>query len=278
MAKQKVRFASAGVPIQCKGGTLEAVECSSELGLGALEIEFVRGVKMKRELGEKVGGKAKELDVVISSHAPYYINCCTQEKAKLAGTLRHLASAAEATYWCGGWITVFHPGYYQKLSKEEAYKAAKKTLKEAKKRIGEKKVKGVYFGAETVGKKSAFGGLDEVVRLAQELDSVWPVVDFAHLLARGDFSFKNEANYLKVFSLVEKKVHGYGKKFHAHFSSINYTEKGEKNHLPVSANKPPYKPLMKVLAENGFGGTIVCESPRLEFDALVLQKEYLKHV
>jgi deoxyribonuclease-4 len=120
--------------------------------------------------------------------------------------------------------------------------------------------------------------LDEVIRLHEELGFVWPVLDFAHLLARGDFPCKTEEDYRKLFQTVEKKIPGYGKNFHSHFSSIEYTDKGERNHLPISANVPPYKPLVKKLAENGIAGRIVCESPRLEYDALIMQEEYLKHV
>lgn len=293
MAKHLVRFASAGVPIQCEGGNLEAVECSRKLGLGALELEFVRGVKMKEESAAQIKESALKNDVLISSHAPYYVNCCTQEKAKVVSTIRHIFSSAQVTGWCGGTITVFHPGYYQKLSKEEAFQAAKKVLLMIKEKMDggnpgisashrrsdadKGKVKCV-LGAETVGKKSAFGGLDEVIRLHEELGFVWPVLDFAHLLARGDFPCKTEEEYRKLFETVEKRIPGYGKNFHSHFSSIEYTDKGERNHLPISANVPPYKPLVKMLAENGISGRVVCESPRLEYDALILQNEYLKHL
>ncbi|MDD2655622.1 MAG: TIM barrel protein [Candidatus ainarchaeum sp.] len=277
MRKRLVRFASAGIPIQCEGGNLEAVQCSRDLGLGAFELEFVRGVKMKEGTAREIAASARKNDVLISSHAPYYINCCTQEKAKVAGTIRHIFSSAQATGWCGGTITVFHPGYYQKLSKEEAFQAAKKVLLMVKEKMDAQKVKCI-LGAETVGKKSAFGGLGEVIRLHEELGFVWPVLDFAHLLARGDLPCKTEEDYRKLFDMVEKKVKGYGKDFHSHFSSIKYGEKGERNHLPISANVPPYKPLMKMLAENGISGRVVCESPRLEYDALIMQKEYLKHL
>ncbi len=277
MAKQLVRFASAGIPIQCEGGNLEAVEYSRRLGLGALELEFVRGVKMKEETARAIAASAERNDVLISSHAPYYVNCCTQEKEKVVSTIRHIFSSAQVTGWCGGTITVFHPGYYQKLGKEEAFQAAKKVLLMIKEKMDKEKVKCV-LGAETVGKKSAFGGLDEVIRLHEELGFVWPVLDFAHLLARGDFPCKTEEEYRKLFDAVEKKIPGYGKNFHSHFSSIEYTEKGERNHLPISANVPPYKPLVKMLAENGIAGRVVCESPRLEYDALIMQEEYLKHV
>ena len=274
--KQLVRFASAGIPIQCKGSTLEAVKCSHDLGLSALEVEFVRGVKMRKETAEKVKAASKKYGVRISSHAPYWVNCCATDRVKQETTRRNLFQAGQATAWCGGAITVFHPGFYQGKSPEECQKLTIARLKEVHEKLKKEKLK-VKLGAETVGKKSAYGSLDEVIALAKKLSFVEPVLDFAHLLARGDWPCKTEDDYRKLFSHVEKKLPGFGKNFHSHFSSIEYSAKGERNHLPVSANKPPYKPLMKMLAEHGYAGTIVCESPRLEYDALKMQEEYLKH-
>ena len=274
--KQLVRFASAGVPIQCEGSTLDAVKFSHDLGLSAFEMEFVRGVKMRKEVAGKIKEDAKKYDVKISSHAPYWVNCCATDKTKQATTRRNLFQAGQATAWCGGAITVFHPGFYQGKSTEECTKLTIARLKEVNEKLRKEKLK-VKLGAETVGKKSAYGGLDEVIALAKKLSFVEPVLDFAHLLARGDRPCKTEDDYRKLFAYVEKKLPKFGKGFHSHFSSIEYSEKGERNHLPISANKPPYKPLMKMLAEHGYSGVVVCESPRLEFDALLMQKEYLKY-
>ncbi len=274
-----IRFGPAGVPIQCEGNsTVGGIECCKVLGLGAMEIEFVYGVKMKDESAREAGEKAKELDISISSHAPYYVNLCTTDKVKAENSKRHIFLAAKAAFLANGKITVFHPGFYQKSNKEEAFQAAKKRLLEIKEKMDSEKVK-CTLGMETVGKKSAFGGFEENMRMAQELVFVKPVLDFAHLHARGDFTIKGEDDYRKMFSILDKELPGYTKNIHCHFSEINYGEKGELNHLALATNnEPPYKPLMKVLAENGIRGTIICESPKLDIDALVMQKEYEKNV
>lgn len=274
-----IRFGPAGIPIQCEGNsTIEGIGCCKKLGLGAMEIEFVRGVKMGDEKAREAGKKAKELDVHISSHAPYYVNLCTSDKVKAENSKRHIFLAAKATFLANGKITVFHPGFYQKLGKEEAFQAAKKRLIEIKEKMDEAKVKCV-LGMETVGKKSAFGGFDENVKMAQELDFVKPVLDFAHLHARGDFRIRGENEYGEIFSILDKELPGYTKSIQCHFSEINYGERGELNHLVLGTNnEPPYRPLMKLLAENGIGGTIICESPKLDIDALIMQKEYEKQL
>jgi deoxyribonuclease IV len=273
-----MRFGPAGIPLQCDGNTTDGIRCTKELGLGAMEIEFVHGVKMGDEAAGAAASAAKELDIRISSHAPYYVNLCTDDATKAESGMRHIFLAARATMLCGGWITVFHPGFYQKLSKEEAHASAKKRLIELHGRMEAHGIKCV-LGAETVGKKSAFGGLLENIRLASELDFVKPVLDFSHIHARRDLEIGGEEEYRKIFSMLENSLGDYVNHFHSHFSEIEYTDKGEYKHLPIgSCNEPPYLPLMKVVAENGYSGTIICESPKIEEDALVLQKEYLKNI
>lgn len=272
--KGDVRFGPAGIPIQCEGGTVEGVECCSKLGLTAMEMEFVRGVRMKEEQAKEVRKKAQELDISLSSHAPYYVNLCSLEEEKIANSKRNIFQSAQATYWAGGRITVFHPGYYQELSKEEAYKVAKKNLVE----IGEKLTANginVILGAETVGKKSQFGGFEECIKLSEELGFLQPVLDFSHLHARRDFEIRGEEQYRRIFSTLEKRLGNYIRHFHSHFSEINYSDKGELNHLALGSNgEPPLKPLLNVLAENGYSGTIICETPKLDVDSLKMKKEY----
>ena len=276
-----VRFGPGGIPIQCKGtSSMEGVACCAGLGLTAMEIEFVQGVRMKKESAQEVKAVAGRLDISLSSHAPYFVNLCSLEPAKEKTSQRNILQAAEITYHAGGSITVFHPGYYQKLTPEEAYRQAKKNLEQIEEKLKQKKIK-IRLGAECVGKKSQFGGLNEVIRLSQELDHVVPVLDFSHLHARRDFPFQTKEDYRRLFALLDKELPGYTKQFHAHFSEINYSDKGELNHLALGTkNEPPFEPLMEMLAEHGYAGTIISETPRLDYDAQKMQRAYekaLKH-
>lgn len=272
-----VRFGPAGVPIQCEGSsTHEGIKCCSELGLGAMEMEFVHGVRMKEESALEIQKTAKELDISLSSHAPYYINLCTSEEKKISNSRRHIYESARITALAGGAITVFHPGFYQKLGREEAYSRAKERLLEIEEKLKANNVK-IRLGAETVGKPTAFGGLDENIRLAQEIEMVEPVIDFAHLIARGDMKLASADDYGKLFSRLENELGGYVRRFHSHFSEIEYSEKGERNHLVLGTkDEPPYKPLMRVLAENGYCGTVICESPQIDIDAMKMKEEYVR--
>ena len=156
--RARIRFGPAGIPIQCKGGsTEEGVRCCSELGLEAMEMEFVQGVRMNADTAAMVKATAEECQVSLSSHAPYFINLCTSEGLKLANTRRHIISSARITSLAGGRITVFHPGFYQKLPPEKAYAEAKRNLAGIVEELKSLKIS-IRLGAETVGKKSSFGG------------------------------------------------------------------------------------------------------------------------
>lgn len=271
----KIRFGPAGVPIQCKGSSsLEGVQCCADLGLEAMEVQFGMGVRLKKEPAEEIKKLSEKLDISISCHAPYFVNLCSLDKKKIGISKNSLFKAGEIMHYAGGKIFVFHPGFYQKLSKKEAYKNALSNLKVIKEKFDQNSIN-IDFGAETVGKKTAFGGLDEVIKLAQELDFIKPVIDFSHIHAREDFRLKSKKDYINLFSKLDKELPGYTKNMHCHFSEINYSEKGERNHLNLGTNnEPPFKPLIEVLIEQGYSGTIICETPQIDLDAIKMQKYY----
>ncbi|MFA5050118.1 MAG: TIM barrel protein [Candidatus Micrarchaeia archaeon] len=274
----KIRFGPAGIPIQCKKrDSGSAVECCAKLGLYALELQFGMGIRLKKETAQKIKQEAEKYDVSLSCHAPYFINLCSNDFKKIEISKRNIIESARIIELAGGKIFVFHPGFYQNLSKKEAYDNAKKNLIEIKDAVEQHGIKNILFGAETVGKKTSFGGLDEILELSGELGFLWPVIDFAHIHARGDFELKTKEDYLKLFEKIERKIPEYPKRIHCHFSEINYSEKGEKNHLNLGTNNtPPYKKLMEALCKNGYSGTIICETPNLDIDAIKMQEYYKK--
>ena len=102
-----------------------------------------------------------------------------------------------------------------------------------------------------------------------------PCIDFAHLHARSNGKFNTENEFNEILIKYEKEL---GKialeNMHIHLSGINYGEKGEKNHLILENSDMNYKDLLKVLKEFKCKGVIVCESPNVEQDALLLKKIY----
>jgi deoxyribonuclease-4 len=64
---------------------------------------------------------------------------------------------------------------------------------------------------------------------------------------------------------------------HFHISCIEYTDKGEKEHLPLSAKDPDMSLLAEALDGCRKDCTFICESPLLEEDALAFRKMFPRY-
>ena len=63
-------------------------------------------------------------------------------------------------------------------------------------------------------------------------------------------------------------------RLHCHLSGIEYSEKGEQNHLILKDSDFDLEALFQALLEVGARGRILCESPTLEEDALYIQNAW----
>lgn len=274
-------FGPAGIPLDSpQRSTFEGVRYCSKIRLGAFECEFVRGVRMGEAEAKLVGAEAAKLNISLSAHAPYYINCCPLEKSKETTAERNLLATAKIASVLGVKTIVFHPGYRMGRDSASCSKQAKTLLERVLEKMSELSIKGVQLGLETVGKHAQFGNLSENCELSRQLGekNAVPVVDFAHVHATSNAGLKTKADYKKIFDELERSFSSdYVKRFHSHFSEIEFSDKGERYHLPLhSKDSPPITPLLQAIKENGYAGTIICETPELERDALKMQEEWKK--
>ena len=65
-------------------------------------------------------------------------------------------------------------------------------------------------------------------------------------------------------------------KMHIHLSGIEYSAKGERKHLPFREADLNFGELLRALADSGCAGRILCESPILEQDAILLRETWAK--
>ncbi len=259
----KIHLGPAGIPISSKGSsTPEGIERVAELGLDAMEVEFVRGVHMKNPLARQTGKIAKEKNIILSVHAPYYINLCNPEKVK--DSKKRILDSCERAHYMGAWIVVFHPGYYSGLPKDKAFELILKSCKEMDE-VLEKEGWDVRLGLETTGKVSQFGTLEENIGIHKKIKNCVPVVDWAHIFARN----VGRIDFEKVIKKMES-IHL--PMYHTHFSNIEYTVKGERNHLTINHKKPDFMELAKELLKSKIKEiTLISESPILEKDSFKMR-------
>ncbi|MDH7512333.1 MAG: TIM barrel protein [Clostridiales bacterium] len=270
----RLLFGTAGVPLSTPASTtLAAIEHVKKIGLDCLEVEFVKGVKMGSDTAEDIRKRADALDVRLSAHAPYYINLNSPEQGKRLASQERLTATCRMAEVCGATNVVFHGGYYGQSSPEGAYKTIKAGLQEILSILRAEK-NSATLRIETMGRKAQFGSLDEVLFLCREVEGLLPCLDFAHIHTR-----KGGANSYRDFQRILKKV---GKKLgeeaiknlHIHISGALYGGKGEIKHLDLRDSDFHYDSWIRALEDCGAAGMVICESPNLEADALMLKNLY----
>jgi deoxyribonuclease-4 len=267
-------FGTGGVPHSSETRTtIDGIKRIAELGLGCMELEFVRGVGMGEAGARLVADTAVREKVKLSAHAPYYINLNAHEPEKIRASQGRLLQTARIASLCGAESVVFHAAFYLGDPPDEAYNTVKKYLSEVLDQL-KKENNRVWIRPELMGKPSQFGTLEEIIDLCTELEGVALCVDFAHYHARGG-EVNSYREFASVLSQVEKRL---GRaaldNMHIHASGIAYGKKGEQKHLDLEESDFRYVELLKALRDYDVKGVVICESPSLEGDALLLQKTY----
>lgn len=256
----------AGVPISAKErSTIGGIQRCAELGLNAMECEFVRGVNMGKDLAEKIKDIAKENNVRLSIHAPYYINLLSEKKEIVAASRQRIFDSADRGERMGADAIAIHAAYYGSLSSEQATENLCEQFSIILDKMKSAGIKNVKLGVETMAKESQWGTLEEVLELHKRVKSVVPYIDWAHLFARGH----SKIDY--AFILDKLKKAGI-KHINSHFEGMKFDPKTKRHkdvHVPIG--EPPFEPLAKELVKRKIDITLVCESPLLEEDALKMK-------
>ncbi len=273
----KILFGPAGKPISIKSSDIvKAPSFLREIGLSAMEYEAVRGVRINEEKARILGREASKNNIVLSLHAPYFINLASSKNSVVEASITRLNESVKASMWMNSYIVVFHPGYYRDaLSRKEALKKVIANLKPVIEYRSEIGAENIWLGPETTGKTTQIGDLDETIIISHSLERVKPVIDWAHLYARYQGRFITSVDdVLMVIEKLERELGRYAvKPLHMHFSRIEYGRGGERKHHTLDEKEygPEFEYICRGLVETGVEAVVISESPVLELDALVMK-------
>jgi deoxyribonuclease-4 len=239
-----------------------------------MELGWVQAVRVTEQTCALIRQEAEKANIALSVHAPYFINL-NADAEEWPKSRKRLMDAATYGHLAGATDIIFHPGSYFQKSPEEVLPLAIERLSEC---VKELKADGnpVNLRPETMGKSAMLGSLEDTLAMAKAIPQVLPCVDFAHLHARaGDGSNNTEEEWEK---LLEAYASTLGmdslKHMHIHLSGIEYSSKGERNHLPLRESDLNLVALFKALKAFNAGGRILCESPIMETDAIYLKETW----
>ena len=278
MSDSSFIFGTVGTPRSTPdkpGGSIGTIQHLASQDLYAFEIGWVRSVRVSEKTARKIGQTAQDNGVKLSVHAPYYINLNADDE-EWPKSRQRLVDAAQAGNWAGATDIIFHPGSYFERPPEEVLTVAVPRLQGVVDELRQADNQ-VTLRPETMGKGALLGSLADTLVMSREIDGVEPCLDFAHLHARaGDGSVNSYEEWSEFLQAYEDALGADSlKRLHCHLSGIEYTEKGEQNHLMLADSDFDLEALLKALADFECGGRIVCESPEdMDKDAQVIKEAW----
>ncbi|MFQ6122893.1 MAG: TIM barrel protein [Dehalococcoidales bacterium] len=267
-------FGTGGTPHSAKTqSTIDGIERIAELGLGCMEVEFVQGVRMGEGGARLVGDIATRKGVRLTAHAPYFVNLNAHEPEKIRASQDRILQTARIASLCHAESVTFHTAFYLGDPPQAAYNRVKKSLEEIMSQLKRENTR-VWIRPELTGKETQFGTMEELFNLSVEIEGVAPCIDFAHWHARTG-KFNSYSEFTSILQQVQKRL---GRaaldNMHIHVSGISYGKKGEIKHLNLEESDFHYVELLNALKDYDAKGMVICESPNLEQDALLLQATY----
>ncbi len=290
-----LRLGPAGVPLSCKGRTIvEGMDDITTLGLDAMEIQTVRTVQPKNfDQYWQAGILSWKSDLEMNLHGPYYAELLGSRRERNR-TLTKMEASMQAGKIVNARHLVYHVGPYGEYepgteaneqvanifdgvvdrvnniwgdeSEEEDY-AAFPWVHDAKPSL---------VGIETSGRQDLWGTVEEVIEVCNHVEGTVPVLNIAHIHARGHGRMRTSEDYSELFEQVRKKYGG--KKFYCHFAGIEHRMGNALHYTQIKKSDLKFEPFAEFLAEEGdwLDITIISDSPLLEHDAMYMLQHYDK--
>ena len=257
-----IKIGIAGIPHGAKGkGTEAGIRYLREIGLGAMELQFGRNVYMTPEAARSVAPVARDEQVDLSVHAPYYVNLTSKTEATRVKSKDWILKSARVAAALNATIVTIH------AAREEQVDVVVSSFKEIISELKKEDIS-VPLGIETMGDLGEFGSVDDVLEVVRRVPGTSIVIDFAHIYARTNGGL----NSVEDFSAVLDQVACSGiNHYHIHFSGIEFKNSREVRHLPLNT-KPDFMQLAHALQQSGKDATVICESPLLEEDGLKMKQ------
>jgi len=250
-----------------------------ENNLDCYEYQCGRGVKISDDAAKKLGKIAKENNILLSIHAPYYISLSSIDEEKRLNSIKYILDTLHAAKIMGADRIVVHSGSCGSITRKEALNLAFDTLKLAIAAADERGYGDIHICPETMGKVKQLGTVEEVIKLCQLDERLIPTIDFGHVNSMTLGGLKNKEDFYYIFDDIKNKLgEERGRSFHAHYSRIEYTNAGEKKHhrFDETEFEPEFDPIAEIVAKRDLSPIIICESRGTQTrDAVELQKIYL---
>ena len=282
-----VKLGPAGVPLSCKGRTImEGMDDIISLGLETMEVQTVRLVSPQHfEQYWQAGVLANKTGFEMNLHGPYYSELLG-DKLQRNRSLAKVEAALQTAKTINARHITLHVGHYAETGRgQEANEQVATVFKGIVQRIHDiwnddedmypvfpwlKEGTPSLIGVETSGRQELWGSLEEVLEVVNHVEGTIPVLNLAHIHARGHGRLRTSEDYGELFDQVRETIGT--KEFYCHFSGVEHRMGNAMHYTQIKKSDLNFEPLAEFIIEDGswLDMTLISDSPLLEHDAMYM--------
>ncbi|MDC0528179.1 TIM barrel protein [Candidatus Poseidoniaceae archaeon] len=282
-----VKLGPAGVPLSCKGRTIvEGMDDIISLGLETMEVQTVRMVAPNHfEQYWQAGVLANKTEFEMNIHGPYYSELLGN-RVERGRSLAKIESTLQAARTINARHITLHAGHYGGMSPgSAANEQVANVFAGVVDRVAEiwhddedefpvfpwiKDGTPSKIGIETSGRQELWGSLEEVLEVVNHVEGTIPVLNIAHIHARGHGKMRTSEDYGELFDQVRETIGT--KEFYCHFSGVEHRTGNAMHYTQIKKSDLNFEPLAEFIVEDGgwLDITLISDSPLLEHDAMYM--------
>jgi len=256
-----VTYGISGIPVvKTIDQALEVLRELYKIGFKALVLPKVlfSDIKGMTELYKDYYGDllrlkniAKKLNIELSLHLSNLTDL-PDENLRLFSTV---ASVMDCR------ILTIHPTFYARMPQGQALRLVVYKINEI---VNELRVK-ANIGIETMGRLGELGSIEDVIDICKRTKNTEPVINWAHVHARGAGCLKSQDDFKNV---IEQVKQGVGQQWlrdaYFFFSGVKYGPSGEISHMPFLLSDLKLEHLIRSILAYGMRGTLIFEESERE--------------
>ncbi len=241
--KDEAKFGVAGFPINFFNSEYgkkrdNIFKWLEEINLDCIELQCTYGIRMQEEQAKRYSSLAKEHNITLTIHAPYYISLASQKQEVCERSKLEIKKSFDLAKALGARRIIFHPGAGYGKTDEDRKKGLQRLITALNSIKNDLDTTNIKIYPEIGGKVNQLGSLDEIIEICKQVDYARPCIDLAHLHARELGSMTSKDKIVEVLKKIEKEL---GRKIleetHFHVYPVDYTSKGEKIHKAFGDKK-----------------------------------------
>jgi len=216
-----------------------------------------------------VGKVAKEVDVRLTLHTPYYMKLTDYQGDLVEKSKRGFKYSSVMADALDANMVITHLGIKnESMSDEDIRDASIENVREIRDWINAELSNDLKIGIEVQAGEDVFGSLDNVLDVCKKVSGTIPVLNFAHLKAMKEYDLEEPEDFEEIFDKCKNFIKN---DYYVHFSGVEVRSEEEYRFTPIKRGDLNFEVLVDHLLESWDDVTIISGSPLKEHDAMYMK-------